>query len=284
MDFEWSTCYKKISLLQQVNRINTQPIDNVTRYKGSIKTLKMEENFVYSNAEVLLQTVWHKIPSKKEAPFRSHRFPVSSFPSKGLKNWKINKIEEAPLLKDNELLVFQNQVHPDITAGFRYKVKENGTGKKLFAGKGKYLESIGQGYGKRLTFESDGMLENENFFWTDSNKSGYAFAIDALTDGDVFVTKIGNAKLGFACISNVEENQKVISSEILGDEITKRVKVNFGCQITEKIDDDDGKISLKMQGIVTLVKGEKDEKCKVKDIRILNRSGTAVMLEPVNEQ
>ena len=186
------------------------------------------------------------------------------------------------ILKDHELLAWQGLIDFDITPGFRYKVKENGTEKQLFDGRGKYLECVGQGYGRRLTFESDEVLQNENFFWTDSNQSGYAFSIEAVAIGDVFVTKIGHAEIGHVKITQVEEEQKIVSSEVQGDEVVKRVKVGFGCKLTEEdVDEDfDEKLSLRFQGVAKLVKRKSTRKCEVKEIRILSRSGTAVLLQP----
>jgi len=48
--------------------------------------------------------------------------------------------------------------------------------------------SIGRGYSRRLTFEaSPGLLnDNENYFWTDSMPSGYAFQVHVVSVGDNF--------------------------------------------------------------------------------------------------
>ena len=48
------------------------------------------------------------------------------------------------------------------------------------------LQSIGCGYGKRLTFEGDSACSNDNYFWSDTHPEGCGFAIQALLPGDSF--------------------------------------------------------------------------------------------------
>eukprot|EP00493_Phyllostaurus_siculus_P008045 UN08139 len=104
--------------------------------------------------------------------------------------------------------------------GFRYKVRENGTNKMLFKNTAKYLENVGQGYGKRLTFESDDILENENFFWSDSNPLfGYSFFIQVLLPGDVFTARRNGEEIGVAVIAHVDEKQEISSTETRENEV-----------------------------------------------------------------
>ena len=72
-------------------------------------------------------------------------------------------------LEEHELPVVGTFIHNYILPGFRYRVRLTGTAEYLFDGKALQLESVGQGYGKRLTFESKDILENDNYFWSDSN-------------------------------------------------------------------------------------------------------------------
>ncbi len=44
-------------------------------------------------------------------------------------------------------------VDPRITPGFQYRVRQLGSGKYLFKGRAMTLQSIGMGYGKRITFK-----------------------------------------------------------------------------------------------------------------------------------
>lgn len=54
--------------------------------------------------------------------------------------------------------------------------------------------SIGRGYSRRLTFEaSAGSLnENDNYFWSDSMPSGYAFQVHVVSVGDIFTVYDAN--------------------------------------------------------------------------------------------
>eukprot|EP00795_Rhopilema_esculentum_P017639 gene17639-9283_t len=187
-------------------------------------------------------------------------------------------------LEKHELLVCESFIHDDIAPGFRYMVKENGTNKLLLGGQAKYLERIGQGYGRRLTFETEDVLENDNFFWTDSNRGGYIFTIEAISVGDRFAAKIGKTEIGVATVTRVGLNQEIIDSVIIDKELRKRVKVEFECLMTNENCNDklDKQISLKLQGIVTLVKRKNNAKCRLEDVKILSRSGSKVVLEPVS--
>lgn len=62
-----------------------------------------------------------------------------------------------------------------------------GTKDFLFDGEPRMLQSIGLGYGKRLTFRGETLNNNENYFWSDSRPEGYAFNISAVEAGDKFV-------------------------------------------------------------------------------------------------
>ena len=68
-----------------------------------------------------------------------------------------------PTVARHERPVVGTFVHQDVVPGFRYRVRCNGTDDFHFDGKPLLLESIGQGYGKRLTFESEDILRNNNF-------------------------------------------------------------------------------------------------------------------------
>lgn len=50
------------------------------------------------------------------------------------------------------------------------------------------LKSIGRGYARRFTFESDkeSLNNNENYFWSDNRPEGYAFELEAISEGDKF--------------------------------------------------------------------------------------------------
>ena len=49
-----------------------------------------------------------------------------------------------------------------------------------------HLQSIGMGYGKRITFASEKRNGNENYFWSDNYPSGYGFSIHVISVGEKF--------------------------------------------------------------------------------------------------
>lgn len=89
-------------------------------------------------------------------------------------------------LRPYEIPVVGTYVDRKIVPGFAYRVRRNGTSDFLFNGEALVLQSIGRGYGKRLTFHSDA-VENDNFFWSDSNSDeGFAFSILVIFEGNEF--------------------------------------------------------------------------------------------------
>ena len=91
-----------------------------------------------------------------------------------------------PALKPHEIPVVGTYVDKNVVSGFAYRVRRNGTNEYLFGGVALVLQTIGRGYGKRLTFESQD-VENDNFFWSDSNDDeGFAFSIQVVFKGDKF--------------------------------------------------------------------------------------------------
>ncbi|ROT69316.1 hypothetical protein C7M84_012510 [Penaeus vannamei] len=99
---------------------------------------------------------------------------------------------------------------------------------------------IGRGYGKRLTFASTSLNNNENYFWSDSHPEGYGFSIQAVVPGDSFRImsssgeEVGRAQVFRADLPQVEESSTV-SSE---GHVTKRVRVTVTCDVTFHGEDD----------------------------------------------
>lgn len=190
---------------------------------------------------------------------------------------------ESPLVlcEKHELLVYETFIHKEITPGFCYKVKENGSNRFFFDGNGRYLEYIGQGYGKRLTFESDNILENENFFWSDSNAMGYTFTIQAISAGETFIAKIGEAEIGTAIVTRVGEIQEIVNSEIKINKVCKTVKIEFDFTMTENCNDrKTGTKALTVEGIALLSKDKREKRCKVRELRVSNQAGAQVVFSP----
>lgn len=82
--------------------------------------------------------------------------------------------------------VIGTYVDPRILTGFKYRVRAADSKKFLFNGDALVLQAIGRGYGKRLTFASNNLNNNGNYFWSDTNPEGYGFSIEAVSPGDKF--------------------------------------------------------------------------------------------------
>lgn len=76
-----------------------------------------------------------------------------------------------------------------IVTGFCYKIRPAHGTRALFQGRALRLVSVGAGYGKRITMESDGgrRLTNDNYFWSDSYSDGLGFSLHVVRPGDAFV-------------------------------------------------------------------------------------------------
>lgn len=137
--------------------------------------------------------------------------------------------------KSHELIVIGTYVHNDIIPGFLYKVRKNLTDEYLFEGSAKYLESIGLGYGKRLTFEGETLNENENYFWSDSSVHGYGFTFQAVRNEDIFSifdTKTGQV-IGRVIINDPSLTEDTVLATTVGElgYVEKEVEVHFSCDV-----------------------------------------------------
>ena len=81
--------------------------------------------------------------------------------------------------------MFGSYVHPNIMIGAKYRVRSIKSNKYLFNGEALKLQSIGRGYGKRITFASDSIIENDNYFYSDTC-GGFGLSIDVVRVGDSF--------------------------------------------------------------------------------------------------
>lgn len=80
-----------------------------------------------------------------------------------------------------------------IIPGFKYRVRPlpslaEPTKKHqcLFDNKALTLQSIGRGFARRFTFESEGNLSNDNYFYSDNRPEGYAFELEVVSENDKF--------------------------------------------------------------------------------------------------
>lgn len=102
----------------------------------------------------------------------------------------------------------------------------------LFNGEPRMLQSIGLGYGKRLTFSGETLNNNENYFWSDSRPEGYAFTVCAVEAGDKFVIYDEMSHVvGDVDIIEVYESQTEEKTVYEPDYVTKIVRVRLTANI-----------------------------------------------------
>lgn len=117
-----------------------------------------------------------------------------------------------------------------IVPGYRYYVRYIGTNQYLFNGEARRLISIGLGYGRRMTFEGDSLNFNDNYFWSDSTPSGFAFSVEAVKEGDVYqISDANSQEIGCAEVEKVDFPQIEESTHMEGKSVVKNVKVRFAC-------------------------------------------------------
>lgn len=111
-----------------------------------------------------------------------------------------------------------------------YRVRPLMSRKKLFKGQPLHLQSIGMGYGKRLTFASEKRNANDNYFWSDSYPSGYGFSIHVISVGEKFtICDANHLAIGTCEIIEVDEAQfELEDDETVEDSVvTKHVEVEM---------------------------------------------------------
>jgi hypothetical protein len=133
-------------------------------------------------------------------------------------------------LRPDEFPVIGTYVDKRIVPGFRYRVRKLGytnPERYLFNAEPLTLQSIGRGYGKRITFEGEFLNDNTNYFYSDTNAAGFGLSLVAVEADDLFtVTAIENMHpLAEAKIVSVLE-EKELSSYLEEDKIlVKEVRV-----------------------------------------------------------
>lgn len=138
-----------------------------------------------------------------------------------------------PELDVHELPVVGTFVHGKILPGFSYRVRLNGTNQYLFDGNALVLEAVGQGFGKRLTFECNDLLNNKNFFWSDNNPpNGYALSMKLPIAGEYAVKNKEDRFIGRLTIKEVHDHQIVQAMRCLQDGIQIEAQVKMLCHFT----------------------------------------------------
>ena len=92
---------------------------------------------------------------------------------------------------------------PRIIPGFYYRVKPSGSRRHLFEGRSMILQSVGMGYGKRITFKPDTLNAPENYFWSDSHPEGLGFETRAIHPGMKFSITGNGVSSQTSCLFNI---------------------------------------------------------------------------------
>ncbi|XP_070567567.1 uncharacterized protein [Ptychodera flava] len=179
----------------------------------------------------------------------------------------------------HEMAVIGSYVDPRISTGFCYKVRINGTEKYQFKGKPLRLQSVGKGYGKRLTFAGKSLNQNSNFFWSDTHDQGYAFSIHAVFENDEFGIYDSNHRhIGSAVVESVSDVQKEIAHVTKKDYNEKTVAVTMRCNVQIR-SGPHGLVSLispetlNLDGLAVVVKANKSDKAVTKCVEDIEIPG-----------
>ncbi|KAJ8315657.1 hypothetical protein KUTeg_007807 [Tegillarca granosa] len=135
-------------------------------------------------------------------------------------------------IQKHELPVIGVYLDRRICPGFKYKVRYVGTQDFAFDGEARMLESIGMGYGKRLTFRGERRNLNECYFWSDSHPEGFAFSLQAVEKSQKFIIynsmrlPVGDATVESSNFPQIEE-----STECKNGSVKKFVRVRITCVI-----------------------------------------------------
>lgn len=91
--------------------------------------------------------------------------------------------------------------------GFHYIVRPAHAKNPLFSGKALKLLSVGRGYGKKFSFESENRNSNTNYFWSDSYPEGFGFTPKAVFEGHRFRILAGEDEIGVATVRKATSPQ-----------------------------------------------------------------------------
>lgn len=155
-------------------------------------------------------------------------------------------------LRPQEMPVIGVYIDPRIMPGFRYRVRRLRSDKYLFDGQALVLQSIGLGFAKRITFEGNSYNFNDNYFWSDSDPNGFAFALEAVRPGDQLSIIDGNGSLvGEVKVESVPFLQEELSSKVVNGDVIKHVHVTLKCSVTYH-QRHHGTVNLMVQDVETL--------------------------------
>ncbi|KAL0838791.1 hypothetical protein ABMA28_016834 [Loxostege sticticalis] len=140
-------------------------------------------------------------------------------------------------LEKYELPVIGTFVDPRIIPGFYYRVRPAGSRRHLFEGRSLLLQSVGMGYGKRITFKPDTLNAPENYFWSDSHPEGIGMETRAIHPGMKFTVSGNGGLLGEACVFRADLPQVEEKTEYVdvpgkrGKAVQKYVHVDVTCHV-----------------------------------------------------
>lgn len=195
-------------------------------------------------------------------------------------------------IKPHEFPVIGTYVDRRVVPGFRYVVRVNRTSRYLFGGRPLRLDSVGRGYGKRLTFEAPlgGLNDNENFFYSDTIAQGYGFAPVAVQVGDRFAVEDSK---GDACgdlvLDELFGEQTELSSEVAEDgAIVKQVAVDFYarflCVNNKLLDRQIVWNRVRLSAVASLVKPRRAREARLERLLLKNCSLAGYELVPFSRK
>nr|XP_032516999.1 uncharacterized protein LOC116769910 isoform X1 [Danaus plexippus plexippus] len=140
-------------------------------------------------------------------------------------------------LERYELPVIGTYVDPRIIPGFHYRVRPANCRRHLFEGRSLLLQSVGMGYGKRITFKPDTLNSPENYFWSDSHPEGVGMEPRAVhPDMKFYITGngglLGEASVFRADLPQVEEKTEYVDVPgKKGKAVEKYIQVDVTCHV-----------------------------------------------------
>ncbi|XP_013164983.1 PREDICTED: uncharacterized protein LOC106115893 isoform X1 [Papilio xuthus] len=140
-------------------------------------------------------------------------------------------------LERYELPVIGTYVDPRIIPGFSYRVRPANSRRHLFEGRSLMLQSVGMGYGKRITFKPDTLNAPENYFWSDSHPEGIGMEPRAVHPDMKFSITGNGGLLGEAIVFRADLPQIEKMTEYVdvpgkrGKAVEKYIQVDVTCHV-----------------------------------------------------
>lgn len=221
-----------------------------------------------------------KLPDERKATKPSQASPASDF----LYIVRGEDVSDVPTsyvvngIKPHELPVIGTYVDKRVVPGFRYVVRVNRTTRFLFGGRPLRLDSVGRGYGKRITFEAPpgGLNENDNYFYSDTIAQGYGFAPIAVQVGDRFRVEDSQGEVcGDLLLDELVGEQTELSGGVAEDgalfkEIAVDFYASFLCVNNKLLDRQLVWNRVRLSGVASLVKPRKATEARLEKLRLQN--------------